>query len=196
MTYHVPLSEPQINSYWLGIAIHLAKAEGADRYLTYSDRDPARYKQLKRLWWSCIIRDSVMALGLRRPIHIASSSFDNVWPQLTANDLRDETGRSYIHTAPVRMKLQRSLLALCEFCAILTNILQLLYPADGAQAIGSRLGLMKRLYIYTDELNQWHDTVVGNSEPVDQHDKSLNIVILFNNILSIYFQYDIFPYRL
>jgi len=188
MTYHVPLNEPQINSYWLGIAIHLAKGEGADRYATHSARDSARHNQLKRLWWCCIIRDRTMALGLRRPISILSASFERIWPLLTEDDLKDEFSRSWVCSASVKMKLMRSLSALSMLCAVLTDILQLLYPADGIHAVGHRVDLLKRVYTYTDELNDWHDALSSKVMANDQHDKSLNISVLFTNLLTIYFQ--------
>lgn len=188
MTYHVPLNEPQINTYWLGIAIHLAKAEGADRYSTHAARDSTRHNQLKRLWWCCMIRDRTMSLGLRRSISIFSASSDKIWPPLTDDDLSDESGRSCVCSASVKVKLIRSLSALCSLCAVLTDILQLLYPADGVHAAGDRVDLLKRVYTYTDELNEWHDTAAREIKEHDQHDKGLNIVVLFTNLLTIYFQ--------
>ncbi|KAI1628071.1 hypothetical protein EDD37DRAFT_291051 [Exophiala viscosa] len=168
MTYHVPLNEPQVNSYWLGIAIHLARAEGADR-------------------WCCIIRDRTMALGLRRSILIISASFEKIWPLLTEEDLNHETSRSWICNASVKAKLSRSLSSLCKLCVVLTSILQLLYPADGVHAAGHRVDLLKRIYTYTDELNDWHDTMSSKVMANDQDDKPLNIPVLFTNLLTIYF---------
>lgn len=187
MTFHVPFNEPQINAYWLGIAIHHARVEGADRYFTYASKNSERHNQLKRLWWCCIIRDRTMGLGLRRSISIFSSSFDEVWPQLTHDDLKNEIGYSCVRSPAVKMKLVRSLLALCKLCGVLTNILPLLYPTDGVPVAGDRLDLLKRIYKYTDDLNQWQDAT-SNIEPHDPHDKTHDIVILFTNVLNIYFQ--------
>ncbi|EXJ74878.1 uncharacterized protein A1O5_01574 [Cladophialophora psammophila CBS 110553] len=188
MTFHVPLNKPQINTYWLGIAIQLARVEGADRYSTYEARDSAKHNQLKRVWWCCIIRDRTMALGLRRPISISSASFEEAWPPLTDDDFKSEIGRSWVGSVPAKMKLLHSLSALCKLCAVLTDILQLLYPTNGVQAIGDRLDFLKRIYTCTDELHEWHDGVVSNSGLHDQHDKSFNVVVLFTSLLTIYFQ--------
>ncbi|OAL23906.1 hypothetical protein AYO22_06082 [Fonsecaea multimorphosa] len=155
MTFHVPLNQPQINTYWLRIATQLAKMDGADRYSA--------------------------------PISILSSCFDEVWPPLTEDDLKSEIGRSFVRSVPAKMKLLQSLSALCKLCAVLTNILQMLYPANGAQASGDRLDLLKRIYTYTEELNEWYDGVASNIGPHDQHDKIFGVVTLYTNLLTIYF---------
>ncbi|OQU94610.1 Fungal specific transcription factor domain-containing protein [Cladophialophora immunda] len=187
MTFHVPLNKPQINTYWLSIAIQLAKMDGADRYSTYAGPDFARHNQLKRVWWSCIIRDRTMSLGLRRPISIFSSSFDEAWPSLTDDDLKSEIGRSFVRSIPAKMKLLQSLSALCRLCAVLTDILQLLYPANGTHVSGDRVDVLKRIYTYTDELNEWYDAVASNIGPHDQHDKTFSVVTLYTSLLTIYF---------
>lgn len=190
MTYHVPLNEPLINSYWLGVAIHFARAEGAERYSTYTTADPARHNQLKRLWWCCIIRDRLLALGLRRPISIFSQSIDELWPPLTEDDLKNEIGRSCVCSAPVKTRLLGSLAALCKLCGILTDILPLLYPPDGVHASGDRLDLLNRLYTHTHDLNEWHDAVANNEASYvhGQHENAFHVVVLFTNLLTIYFQ--------
>jgi hypothetical protein len=188
MTFHVPVNEPQTNTYWLGIAIHFAKTEGADRYLIDAARDMVRQNQLKRLWWCCIIRDRTMNLALRRSISISSASLSEIWPPLTEDDLDNEIEGSRVCSAPAKVNLLRSLSSLCKFCIVLTDILLLLYPADGLQANGDRLDLLQRIYTYTDDLNNWHDDMRTNLDLHDLQDKSLALVVLFTNVLTIYFQ--------
>lgn len=188
MTFHVPLTEPLTNTYWLGIAIHHAKLENADRFSAYKGRDLSKHNQLKRLWWCCIIRDETMALGVRRSLFISSPSFYELWPRLTDEDLKDEIERSFVNSPAVKLKLIQSVSTLSSLCTVLTNIIQLLYPAHGVHTTGDHLHLLKRIYTYTDELNEWHDEMVCNIEPRHQQDKNFKIVTLFNSILNIYFQ--------
>lgn len=91
------------------------------------------------------------------------------------------------------MKLLQSLAALCKLCAVLTDILLLLYPADGILVKGDRLDLMIRIYKYTDNLNEWHEAMESNVELAHQSDKALCVVTLFTNLLNIVFQYDKVP---
>lgn len=188
MAYHVPLNQPHINTFWLGIAISLARAEGADRYSLNVGMDRPRHNQLKRLWWCCIIRDRMMALGLRRPISIHSASFEKAWPQLTDDDLENEAEQSYVHSPSVKRKLLRSLSSLCKLCTVLTNVLQLLYPADGIRGTGDRLDHLKRIYTYTEELIEWNDSIANDVEVHDKHDQSFRVVVLFSSLLNIYYQ--------
>ncbi|KIW13030.1 hypothetical protein PV08_08217 [Exophiala spinifera] len=188
MTFHVPLNEPHINSHWLGIAINHAKAESADQFYRYAVHDAVRYNQMKRLWWCCIIRDRTLSLALRRPIFISSKAFYDVWPPLTEDDLRSEIERSHVCTASTKMSILKSLIALCELCAIVTDILSLLYPLDSTTANDDHLELMTRIYSFTDNLNEWHEQVVSIIEPRHHNGNEVGIVVLFSNMLNILFQ--------
>lgn len=70
--------------YWMGIALSLAQVLGIHRdpdTLPISSRE----KRLRRrIWWSCYIRDRLLALGIRRPARIRPRDF-NV-PMLKIDD--------------------------------------------------------------------------------------------------------------
>lgn len=189
MTYHVPVDEPLMNAYWLGNAIHHAKALGADRFTVLVLKDPAKHNRLKRLWWCCIIRDRTMALSLRRPISIFSPSFDQIWPPLTKDDLKNEISHSCVHGESVKVNLLQFSTALCRFCSLLTDMFPLLYPSDGHHAFRDRLDLMTRVYRCTESLDDWHETVLETAAARANGDSNFNIVVLFDNLLNIYFQY-------
>ncbi|KAJ5648706.1 fungal-specific transcription factor domain-containing protein [Penicillium lividum] len=70
--------------YWTGIAFSLAQVVGIHRE-TELCRTTVKKKRLRRrLWWSCIIQDRLLAMGIRRPSRIRDKGY-NV-PQLTLND--------------------------------------------------------------------------------------------------------------
>lgn len=104
-----------------------------------------RQNLLKRLWWCCVIRDRILPLGLRRDIQITRAHFDFDAPQaaLGLADIEDEIHRSLVYSAEAKRAMAHVLSHLVQLCAILTDVLLLVFPLDGAldQARG-RLTLM------------------------------------------------------
>jgi hypothetical protein len=68
--------------YWIGLAISHAQASGLHLDIGHSDMDNARRKWRRRLWWSCFIREHVVAMGLGR---LSSITHYNV-PMLSVGD--------------------------------------------------------------------------------------------------------------
>ena len=62
--------------HWLGIAISLAYTIGLNRDPDRLDIDSQSKQLSKRIWWSCYLRDRLLALGMRRPTRITDSDYD------------------------------------------------------------------------------------------------------------------------
>jgi hypothetical protein len=54
----------QNNSYWLDMAF---KHAAAKRLWEHDPEDKSKNSRLRLLWWCCLVRDRVLALGMRRP---------------------------------------------------------------------------------------------------------------------------------
>lgn len=146
LSFWVPPEDPKgcrSNTTWLMRAIHHARDAGAHRHGGFSQKHPPSCRKvldtgthrnnLKRLWWSCIVRDRVIALGLRRNSLIdpdslaaaAGSGFD-------ALDLSDEVHGSKVYNSDAKRLLIRLFVRLARLCVILTDLLDLIpYPEDG-----------------------------------------------------------------
>lgn len=157
----------KLNTVWLSVAIQNAKNAEAPFHATLPTPPPAttttsattasqtattttttkqakRQNLLKRLWWCCIIRDRIMPLGLRRGIHITRAHFDlETHPPLGVADLEDEIHRSCVYPPAAKRELAQVLSHVVRLCVLLTDVLLLVFPLDGAldQARG-RLTLM------------------------------------------------------
>ncbi|KAI9796825.1 MAG: hypothetical protein M1833_005968 [Piccolia ochrophora] len=70
--------------HWLGIAISSSHTIGLHRNTAGSSIDSDRQKLWKRIWWTCYMRDRLVALGLRRSMRVQDSDFDV--PMLTMED--------------------------------------------------------------------------------------------------------------
>lgn len=70
--------------HWMGVAASLAQTIGLNRDPARSNMPIAKQRQWKRMWWSCVIRDRLVALGMRRPTRIKAEDCDV--PMLTVDD--------------------------------------------------------------------------------------------------------------
>lgn len=62
--------------HWMGIAVSLARTIGLNQDPSQNqDLSPAQQKLHRRVWWSCYMRDHMIALGMRRPKRVEESDF-------------------------------------------------------------------------------------------------------------------------
>jgi hypothetical protein len=85
MTYWYETPDDQKDTWhWMGVAISLAHTIGLHRNPENSTMEPRRKKLWKRIWWSCFMRDRLIALGMRRPTRVKDEDYDV--PMLTEDD--------------------------------------------------------------------------------------------------------------
>ena len=61
--------------YWMGLAITTAHVEGLHRDLEDPQHMTKKGRLRRRIWWSCVIRDRLLGLGIRRPSRIREEEF-------------------------------------------------------------------------------------------------------------------------
>ncbi|KAI1098996.1 fungal-specific transcription factor domain-containing protein [Jackrogersella minutella] len=89
MTYWYETPDDQKDTWhWMGVAISLAHTIGLHRNPANTNMTPRKQKLWKRIWWSCFMRDRLIALGMRRPTRIKDEDFDV--PMLTEHDFEIE----------------------------------------------------------------------------------------------------------
>ncbi|KAI8623793.1 transcription factor CTF1 [Xylariaceae sp. FL1651] len=89
MTYWYETPDDQKDTWhWMGVAISLAHTIGLHRNPANSTMSQQRQKLWKRIWWSCFMRDRLVALGMRRPTRIKDEDFDV--PMLEEQDFEIE----------------------------------------------------------------------------------------------------------
>jgi hypothetical protein len=77
MTYWYETPDDQKDTWhWMGVAISLGHTIGLHRNPANTNMAPQRQKLWKRIWWSCFMRDRLIALGMRRPTRIKDEDFD------------------------------------------------------------------------------------------------------------------------
>ncbi len=136
MTYWYETPDDQKDTWhWMGVAISLAHTIGLHRNPSATSMPPRRQKLWKRIWWSCFMRDRLVALGMRRPTRIKDEDFDV--PMLEEADfeieaLPDENKVLGPECALVRdLGMQRQLATLCvekaKLCLCVSHTLKVQY---------------------------------------------------------------------
>lgn len=134
MTYWYEAPEDQKDTWhWMGVAISLA-------HTVALHRDPVtvsanKHKLRKRIWWSCFMRDRLIALGMRRPTRIKDEDFDV--PMLEASDFENEVLADDNRIVPAEctltrdIKMQKELAELCvqkaKLCVLISHMLKAQY---------------------------------------------------------------------
>ncbi|KAM0558573.1 hypothetical protein ACHAPJ_004768 [Fusarium lateritium] len=136
MTYWYETPDDQKDTWhWMGVAISLAHTIGLHRNPGSTSMAPAKQKLWKRIWWSCFMRDRLIALGMRRPTRIKDEDFDV--PMLEESDFEIEVlpeNNTIIPTtcALVRnLDMQRELATMCiakaQLCVCISRMLKAQY---------------------------------------------------------------------
>ncbi|KAH7142207.1 fungal-specific transcription factor domain-containing protein [Dactylonectria macrodidyma] len=158
--------------YWMGIALSLAQVLGYNR-----EPDPTRTsvknRQLRRrIWWSCVMRDRLLALGIRRPSRIRDEEF-GVSP-LTLDDfdlhspsepIANLLGESRLTASgpSARSEMAVMCVELSRLCICLGHILHSQYSLVGSQPGGSEF-LLKAIVVPKQTDSQLQDLARCDAE--------------------------------
>jgi len=140
MSYWYETPDDQKDTWhWMGVAISLSHTIGLHRNPAKSNMDPNRQKLWKRIWWSCYMRDRLVALGMRRPTRIKTEDCDV--PMLTIEDfeidIESDKSEAFFWTAERRAReekdaeRQKQLAVLCiekaKLCVCISHVLAAQY---------------------------------------------------------------------
>ncbi|GKT58532.1 cutinase transcription factor 1 beta [Colletotrichum tofieldiae] len=136
MTYWYETPDDQKDTWhWMGVAISLAHTIGLHRDPAATSMPVRKQKLWKRIWWSCFMRDRLIALGMRRPTRIKDEDFDV--PMLQESDFELEVLPEENKIIPAEcmllrdVSMQRELAALCiskaQLCICISHMLKAQY---------------------------------------------------------------------
>ncbi|KAH8908761.1 cutinase transcription factor 1 beta [Coniochaeta sp. PMI_546] len=146
MTYWYETPDDQKDTWhWMGVAISLAHTIGLHRNPANSLMPVRKQKLWKRIWWSCFMRDRLIALGMRRPTRIQDGDFDV--PMLQEDDFEIEVLSEQNELLPAECRvvrdldMQRELALMCiekaKLCVCVSHMLKAQYSVlnrDGMRA--------------------------------------------------------------
>ncbi|KAL2826241.1 fungal-specific transcription factor domain-containing protein [Aspergillus cavernicola] len=175
-------TESPVNSVWLSIAVQHARSLGAHHFEAQGTASSSDWRELKRLWWVCLIRDRIIALGHRRPLQIVYDHWDIEIELLSSSKVSEEMCQSEVYSAPFRHGLFSVFRSVFGLCVPLTQILQLAVPeSENCSAA------LRQADIFSDSLQVWLDETNGHLERFYQTVSSDEPVVLHDHLLQIYF---------
>lgn len=136
MTYWYETPDDQKDTWhWMGVAISLAHTIGLHRNPDNGTMPPRKQRLWKRMWWSCFMRDRLIALGMRRPTRIKDEDFDV--PMLQESDFEIDIlpeGNNLLPpecTVIRNTDMQRELAEMCvqkaKLCVLISHMLKAQY---------------------------------------------------------------------
>lgn len=179
MTYWYETPDDQKDTWhWMGVAISLAHTIGLHRNPVNSTMDVKKQKLWKRIWWSCFMRDRLVALGMRRPTRIKDEDYDV--PMLTLDDFEVEPLAADNTTISPDCKMirdvamQRDLAYLCiakaKLCLCISHVLSAQYSVlvrDQGMAMGQEGNTRSSVMLFPKKLDQTDEVKVCDSELAD-----------------------------
>lgn len=174
--------DPKDVWHWLGVAISVARTIGLN--CDTSDAPLMNHKQRclwKRIWWSCFMRDRLIAIGMRRPMRINDGDFDV--SELEISDFETDAlspevirmlgGCPSVRDTSKRVTLAKMCISLTKLCVCITQVLAVQYSTLGHK-IGTTQETTMRLVpkkcaaepsdvIRCDaQLGQWYEDLPAN----------------------------------
>jgi len=174
--------DPKDVWHWLGVAISVARTIGLN--CDTSDAPLMDHKQRclwKRIWWSCFMRDRLIAIGMRRPMRINDGDFDVSILEISdfeTDALPTEITRMLggcpsVRDTSKRVTLAKMCISLTKLCMCISQVLAVQYSTLGHK-IGATQETTMRLVprkcaaepsdvIRCDaQLGQWYEELPAN----------------------------------
>jgi hypothetical protein len=174
----------------MSLAIYYAREARAHNYQD-PDLSPEYRPALKRLWWSCILRDRILSLALRRSPLIIPHDFDFSLPPLTAEDFSNDQGRSDVYGTRTQKALARIIELQCKLAVVLTDLLTLMFPRRMLFVPESRADSRQSL-VQFDKcaalFDRWYDESWPHLVNLIQFEDALHSTRRYISITSIYYQ--------
>lgn len=124
LTHHTSAEAPQAGSLWLTRAIENAMLIDTKPALSL-EKVPTIVK--KRLWWSILLRDRSLCIGLRRQPQIASHNLHRCREWLKEEDFEQEMRGSLVYNYEAKKSLFSALQDQCRLAILLTDLVSLIF---------------------------------------------------------------------
>ena len=189
LSYESSSSDISGNSTWLALAVQHARIINAHLYDHLPENGSYKRSDLKRLWWSLILRDRIIALGMRRPLQILPSSFEVAFPEiLQLQDFADEKHSSKVYDPEIKSALCDIISSQCSLAIALTPLIMTIYPPDQISGSSENLtSLLDRAEDAKLRLQYWRSQH-GFLFSTPQKEGHTSIT-LFKLLTALYYEY-------
>ncbi|KAH8697960.1 fungal-specific transcription factor domain-containing protein [Talaromyces proteolyticus] len=188
LTYHNSSVNQLTNSTWLSIAILHARTINAHTYATQNQTRSQVYT-LKRIWWSCIVRDRIVAIGMRRPLQITKEQFDSSQTIIQHTDFEEELCRSKVYDKQTKQKLCDIFIAQCQLAVAMTDSVSILYPPFKNKSTLSIDDINQELAMCVHSINSLKIWELSYLMPIEESLVNAHATVkLYTHLTSLYHQ--------
>lgn len=124
LTHYTSAEEPQAGSLWVTRAIEHAVLIDAQSSLLVEN---VAISLKKRLWWSILLRDRSLCIGLSRRPQVTSMSLHGWSDWLSTDDFSEELYQSQVYDYDTKKRLLEALQKQCELAVLLTDLVSLAF---------------------------------------------------------------------
>lgn len=169
LTHHTSGDAPQAGSFWLTRAIENAMIiDGQPSAVV----DNVSESMKKRIWWSILLRDRSLCIGLRRRPQVTSINLHACRDWLTEADFEDEMNHSRAYDYETKRILLSSLQDLCYLAVLLTDLASLVFAPHVSTSISYTTEEFSTLMVTVENIKQsliqWHETAKPPPNPTKQ----------------------------
>ncbi|KAJ5143400.1 uncharacterized protein N7515_002187 [Penicillium bovifimosum] len=156
LTHYTSAADPQAGSLWVTRAIEHAMLIDAQPSLLMED---VSLSLKKRLWWSILLRDRSLCIGLRRRPQVTSINFQGWSDWLSADDFTEEMHQSRVYDYDTKRRLFAALQKQCELAVLLTDLVSLAFIPKRTPrrflSMAEFQGLLSRIKTIKKSLDEW-----------------------------------------
>ncbi|KAH8592582.1 hypothetical protein B0O99DRAFT_689441 [Bisporella sp. PMI_857] len=182
----------QANTSWLSTAIQYARADSAHLYCLRGLTSRQR-RGKKQLWWCCVLRGRVVALGVRRHLQITLDHFDLHQEAVTERDFAEEVQLSQVYDSESKKLLVKVFMAQCQLAIAVTSTVMAIYPLSGVtipavSVTSQQLTIQNQIEKSKIELLTWLETAKPQLTPNrEKFAAPHNSVILYADLTYIHY---------
>lgn len=200
LSLQATLVDQSLNSMWLSKAISYAKEAGAHNYYRAARPNVECMLEKKRLWWCCILRDRMIAIGVRRNIQIGPGDFDFDQAGLTESDLADEGQCLQLYDAESKGFLVKIAVAQCALAVAMTWTMTAAYRTSelspqSPPTVSQLVSSIAEIERAQTELKVWArrfmPELTGRDSRGERHRTLSYSVMLFADMTLIHYQYGL-----
>lgn len=144
----------------------------------------------KRLWWSILLRDRSLCIGLRRRPQV----YVEYWDWLEEDDFEEEIQYSQVYDKATKRQLFQVLQEQCRLAVLLSDLVSLVFVPRGISSCFLTMaefeGMMSTIERINQSLVEWEiKTPFPAPTPTEPTDLD-NPVAILTNLTFMYLQYE------
>lgn len=126
LTYWAPdteIGEPRAQWYWIWSALSIAEKCGMNQLYILDQYTQDERRLRRRLWWCCVLRATLISLGLKRPCPVQENGHNIPFP--TLEDFEGEFDGSRVFNLETKQTLSNMFVQMTKLAVCLFPVIQL-----------------------------------------------------------------------